>query len=178
MLFRSNVPSTIDFYGNTSADFPPLRPSNPTTDNQSHETTSDKITASTLQSAIKEALAEVQQKHNAEIQAMKNDYKKFQAEISSLREQLAQRENSGTNRLERKIDLLMHHLHLGSGNQVPTSNDPVPSPFRKKPRNERSDSPDQTGPTSPPDNSGRVFDDDDNVPSSQDGAEASSGSEE
>ena len=176
--WKKNVPSTIDFYGNTSADFPPLRPSNPTTDNQSHETTSDKITASTLQSAIKEALAEVQQKHNAEIQAMKNDYKKFQAEISSLREQLAQRENSDTNRLERKIDLLMHHLHLGSGNQVPTPNDPVPSPSRKKPRNERSDSPDQTGPTSPPDNSGWVFDDDDNVPSSQDGAEASSGSEE
>jgi hypothetical protein len=109
---------------------------------------------------------------------MKNDFNKFQAEILALREQLAQWDNSDTNRLERIIDLLMHHLHLGTGNQVFTLDDPVPSPFRKKPRNERSDSPDQTGPTSPPDNSGWVFDDDDNVSSSQDGVEASSGSEE
>ena len=108
---------------------------------------------------------------------MKNDFKKFQAEIYSLRELLAQRDNSDTNRLERKIDLLMHHLHLGTGNQVPAPDDPAPSPFRKRPRNERSDSPDQTGPTSTSDNSGWVFDDDENVPSSQDDTEVSSGSE-
>ena len=176
--WKKSVPSTIDFYGNTTADFPPLRPPSPTTDNHSRETANEKITASALQSAIQEALAEAQRKHNEEIESMKNDFKKFQAEILSLREQLAQRDNSDTNRLEGKIDLLMHHLNLGPGNQVPTPDDTVPSPFRKKPRNDRSDSPDQTSPTSPSDNSGWGFDDDDSVPSSQDGAEASSGSEE
>jgi phage host-nuclease inhibitor protein Gam len=169
--WSKNVPSTIDFYGNTSAHFPPLRPSSPITDNQSHETASIGITASTLQSAIQEALAEVQRKHNAEIQSMKE-------EMSALREQLAQRDNSDSNRLEKKIDLLMHHLDLGTGRHPSTPDDPTPSPFRKKPRNERSDAPDPTGPKSSTDDSGWGFDDDDDVTSSQDGAEALSGSEE
>ena len=175
--WNKRVPSTIDFYGTTSASFPPLRPTSPITDNQSHEPTSDGITASTIQSAIQEALAEVQRKHNAEIQAMKEDYNKFQAEILSLREQIAQRDQSATDRLERKIDLLMQHLDLRAKDQATTQDEPAPSPFRKKQRSDRTSSVASTGISSPNENPGWDFDDDDDVPSSQDSADAMSGSE-
>ena len=133
--WNKSVPSTIDFSGTTSAHFPPLRPSSPITDNQSHATTSDGITASTLQSAIQEALAGIQRTHDAEIHAMKE-------EISSLREQIAQQAQTTTDRLEKKIDVLMQHLALGPNRTNDTTvNDVVRSPFRTKQRNERPNSP-------------------------------------
>jgi len=169
--WNQRVPSTIDFYGNSSVHFPPLRPTSPSADSQSQATTSDGITASTLQSAIQEALAEVKRNHDAEIQAMKES-------ILSLQEQLAHRNQTTTDRLEKKIDLLMQQLALGPDkNNDATTDDVVPSPFRKKQRNEQPDSHPQNAPSSHTDDLGWSSDEEDKVPSSQDGAEASSGSE-
>jgi hypothetical protein len=95
---------------------------------------------------------------------MKIDFKKCQAEISSLREQLAQRHNSDTNGLGRN-DLLIHRLHLGNANQDSAADDQTTSQFRMKPRNERSDSLDLSGPRSPTDDVEWGFNDDDIVPS-------------
>jgi hypothetical protein len=168
-VWKTSVPAIIDFSGNTSAHFPPLRPTSPTTDNHSQTTASDGITTSTIKSAIQEAISEVQQKHHAEIKAMKEDYKNFQAEIASLRHQLDQQTNSTTNRLEQKIDLLMQQQAIGQGEQVGNPVDTITSPFRKKQRNESSKPVFPTDPTSPTDH--------DSLTSSQDGAEAPSGSE-
>jgi hypothetical protein len=168
---KTTVPSTIDFYTTSPDHFPPLtfRPAPAhtviTTATTAHPTTdssSDTITATTLQSAILEALAEQQQKHNAELLAMREDYQStvlrqhreeleiirntFQAEINSLRQELSQqRENhqpTNQHRLEEKIDLLMSHFCLNTLDQASTSSPPPAtpskSPHRKKSRNANS----------------------------------------
>lgn len=100
-------------------------------------------------------------------------------EISSLREQIAQQAQTTTDRLEKKIDVLMQHLALGPNRTNDTTvNDVVPSPFRKKQRNERPDSPLPTDASIHTDDLGWGSDDEDEVPSSQDGADAPSGSED
>lgn len=177
--WHKTVPTTIDFYDNNAANFPPLRPTSPTVDNQSYDTASDGITASTIQSAIQDALAEVQRKHNNEIQSMREA-------ISMLQEQITQRNQSTTDRLEKKIDLLMQQFCLGPttiNNIGPTkfnetvNDDIVPSPFRKKPRNEHPESATPTSTSLQQDDPGWDFDDDEDISSSQDGADAPSGSE-
>ena len=103
-----------------------------------------------------------------------------------LQEQITQRNQSTTDRLEKKIDLLMQQLCLGPttiNNIGPTkfnetvNDDVVPSPFRKKQRNEHPESATPTSTSLQQDDPGWDFDDDEDISSSQDGADAPSGSE-
>lgn len=152
--WKPAVPSTIDFYNSAPDQFPPLSlpraPPKVITTNipPNTDSSSDTITAATLQSAIQTALAEQQQKHTAEIRSMRTT---FQAEINLLREELIhqrdQQEHPSTStRLEEKLDLLMRHFRLNTqDNDTLLPATPSKSPYRKK---SRSDSPiPQEGPS-------------------------------
>lgn len=195
------IPSTIYFYTTSSDDFPPLAQIHTTAAIQPQsDNNSDSITVSTLQSTIHEALAELQRQHNAELKAMREDHraeledirKAFQAEIStSLKEQLAQLDHPSNKRLEDKIDTLMYHFHLKTWDKEPIlPATPSKSPHRKKSRHqEHSIDEDAVSPSTPgaPDamdmdrghvpRESQYSGEDENVPSSQDGARVPSGSE-
>lgn len=171
------IPSTIDFYNASPDQFPPLRfphdsrPATIITTADTHPNTdssSDTITAATLQSAIQDALAEQQQKHNAELHAMREDYQEqvlrqhraelemirntLQAEINSIRQELTiQREQDqrpiANDRVEEKIDLLMRYFRLDTIDPIPPPRGdllpptPSKSPHRKKSRSGESPPP-------------------------------------
>jgi hypothetical protein len=144
--WKNTVPSTIDFYNSSVDHFPPLNfplvsatattITHPTTDSSS-----DTITAATLQSALQDALAEQQQKHREELESIRST---FQAEINSLRNEIIQQRDHQTtptsNRLEEKIDMLMSHFQLHTFDKVRSTQPETPSksPYRKKSRGDTS----------------------------------------
>ncbi len=163
------IPTTIDFTGNYSTQFPPLKSPNPPTSHPANDTRSDTTTVTTIQSAITTALAE----HRAELEEMRAT---FQQEIAELKNQLTQRQIPAHTSLESKIDMLMTHFQLTTAN--PASDDERnPSPPRKKRDSHRQHT--CTLPDTPTDMdaTGWGFDDEDDLPSSQDGDMTPSGSE-
>jgi hypothetical protein len=72
---RPAIPTTIDFTGNYSTQFTPLKATNPPTSLPANDALSDTTTVTTIQSAISKALAE----HREELEEMRAT---FQQEIS------------------------------------------------------------------------------------------------
>ncbi len=182
--WNRHIPSFIDFTSNDTTHFPPLRPTNPTSQKEPNDNSST-ITASTLHSAIQDALTEMQRQHSEEIKIL---HTKFQTEISALREQLHNDDQQANERLETKLDKLMHHFHLRPQDHETPTEDTTPSPFRKKSRNDNF-SPQDTSPSSladsdepvdmitDSDTNPKLTNESNNVPSSQDGNRPPSGSE-